>query len=125
MLQQAPSFPSRFLVGGRSVKHFGSIPPSAKSNGTAVVFSPKLPPFAGRWALDGWLSAATLTLSGYSRNLFVFVYAFNDKRPEVEKLLVPLLQKYDHHIIGGGFNAVPCPLLDLSLTDDPPSPGTG
>ena len=33
---------------------------------------------------------------------------------------MPFLQKHDHYIISGDFNAVPCPLLDYSLTDDPP-----
>ena len=88
-----------------------------------MVFSPELSPFAEHYALnnpEGWLCAATLTLPPYSPVLFVSVYAPSDKRAELEELLVPLLQKHDHYIIGGDFNAVPCTLLDLILTDDHP-----
>ena len=111
------------LFGGPSIKYFCNIPKNQNSNGTGMVFSPALAPYAKRYALHdsgAWLCAATLTLPGLPSILFVSVHDPPDKGPDVEALLSLISRSHPHCFLGQDFNAVSCPQLDLSLTDDPP-----
>ena len=111
------------FFGGHSIKYFYNIPKNQNATSTAIVFSPALATYAGRYALhnpEGWLCAASLTLPGLPPILFVSAYVPPDKRLEVEALLSSILKSHPGFCLGGDLNALSCPHLDLSLADDPP-----
>ena len=116
-----PSVQRANVFGGCSLKCFYNIPKSKNANGRAIVFLPEFAPYAEAYDLhdpEGWLCAATLSLPAYPPVLILSVHVPHNKRPEVEALLVPLPAKNPHYILGGDFNAVPCPVTDLHRADD-------
>ena len=122
-LNKLPTVPPHSLFGRPSIKYFYNIPKNQSANRMAIVFSPALAPYAERYALrnpEGWLCAATLTLPSLPPILSVSVYDPPDKCPAIEALLSSILRSHPHFFLGGNFNAVSCPHLELSLTDDLP-----
>ena len=125
-LNEEPSLPHIFSHGDGKGNIFTNINKREKKNGTAIVISSALRPYAKfipNSDEDGLMCSVEITLPGGPRTLFTSLYSPPPAitgRPLIEINLSRLLSRYSDQVVGGDFNCIRNPHLDSLHADTNP-----
>ena len=125
-LNEEPSLPHIFSHGDGKGKIFTNINKREKKNGTTIVMSSALRPYAKvipNSDEDGLMCSVEITLPGGPPTLFTSLYSpppAITRRTLIEINLSRLLSGYSHQVVGGDFNCIRNPHLDSLHADTNP-----